>query len=34
MFLLYKNPDTPWWDDPELAPDGRYLRKIKKGVCP
>jgi hypothetical protein len=30
MFLLYKNPDTPWRDDPELAPDGRYLRKMKR----
>jgi hypothetical protein len=25
MFLLHKNPDTPRWGDPELAPVGRFF---------
>ena len=25
MFLLYKNPDIPLRDDPELAPVGRFF---------
>jgi len=28
MFLLYKNPDTPRWGDPELAPVGRFFLEL------